>query len=162
MFYAISKIKNDSNLQKYRAKNVFHNYYCTVDNMGIAIDGSLEELKAKKCEEVVPPNKPLPWQQLLMAAPQQVMVVERMHSGARRFVILDFGQPILLTDLLIPSCNDLVCISIDVWFESEEVDGLRLVVSPDIGGKDLILNDLQPPPLCRYLKVGIILRVLIY
>lgn len=129
--------------------------------MGIAIDGSLDELKAKKSEEMIPPNKPLPWQQLLMAAPQQVMVVERMHSGARRFVILDFGQPILLTDLLIPSCNDLVCISIDVWFESEETDGLRLVVSPDIGTKDLILNDLQPPPLCRYLKVRIILWMLI-
>lgn len=40
-----------------------------------------------------------PWQQLLSLPPQQMLVIERMHSGARRFVVLDFGAPVLLTGL---------------------------------------------------------------
>lgn len=94
-----------------------------------------------------------PWGRLLCWPPQQALVVERMHSGARRFVILDFGSPILLTDLMIPSCNDLVSLSIDIWIKNEETDGTRLIVAGDIGSKPLIVCDLQPPPVCRYLKV---------
>lgn len=97
-----------------------------------------------------------PWGRLLCWPPQQALVVERMHSGARRFVILDFGSPVLLTDLMIPSCNDLVSLSIDIWTKSEEIDGTRLIVAGDIGSKPLIVCDLQPPPVCRYLKVNII------
>ncbi|XP_008195667.1 baculoviral IAP repeat-containing protein 6 isoform X2 [Tribolium castaneum] len=100
-----------------------------------------------------PTNSSLPWQHLLVTPPQQVIVVERMHSGARRYVVLDFGQPILLTDILLPSCNDLVSVSIDIWLKSEDVDGTRLVVAADIGSKNLVLNDLQPAPLCRYMKI---------
>lgn len=94
-----------------------------------------------------------PWGRLLCWPPQQALVVERMHSGARRFVILDFGAPVLLTDLMIPACSDLVSLSIDIWTKSEESDGIRLVVAGDIGNKPLVVNDLQPPPVCRYLKV---------
>lgn len=94
-----------------------------------------------------------PWGRLLCWPPQQALVVERMHSGARRFVILDFGSPILLTDLMIPSCNDLVSLSIDIWIKNEETDGTRLIVAGDIGSKPLIVCDFQPPPVCRYLKV---------
>lgn len=81
-----------------------------------------------------------------------------MHSGARRFIVLDFGSPVLLTDLMIPSCSDLVSLSIDIWTKSEEKDGIRLVVAGDIGSKPLVVNDLQPPPVCRYLKITTIGR----
>lgn len=83
------------------------------------------------------------------------MVIERMHSGARRFIVLDFGRPVLLTDLLIPACCELLSLSIDIWNKSEETDAIRLVVTPDIALKNLILSDIQPPPICRYLKVSI-------
>lgn len=96
----------------------------------------------------------VPWQQLLTTPPQQVIVVERMHSGARRYVTLDFGQPVLLTDVLIPFCHDLVFLNIDLWLKGEDVDGMRLVVASDIGSRNLVLSDLQPPPLCRYMKVS--------
>lgn len=107
----------------------------------------------RRAEEILSPNKSLPWQQLLVAPSQQVIVVERMHSGARRFVTLDFGQPVLLTDVLIPISTDLVSVSIDLWLKGEDVDSLRLIGSSDIGSRNLVLNDLQPPPLCRYMKV---------
>ncbi|XP_045481363.1 baculoviral IAP repeat-containing protein 6 [Harmonia axyridis] len=98
------------------------------------------------------------WQHLLVGSPQQVIVVERMHSGARRFVILDFGQPVILTDLLIPACNDLVSVSIDVWLRSEDVDPIRIAVSSDIGSRNLVLNDLLPPPICRFIKITVVGR----
>jgi len=76
-----------------------------------------------------------------------------LYLGARRFVILDFGKPILLTDVIIPMCGDLASLSIDVWVDGEEVDGQRLVVSTDIGSNSLVMNDIMPPPVCRYFKV---------
>lgn len=81
------------------------------------------------------------------------MIVERMHSGARRFVTLDFGQPVLLTDVLIPACHDLISLCVDVWLRGEDTDATRLVISSDIQTRNLVLTDLQPSPLCRYLKV---------
>ena len=61
----------------------------------------------------------------------------RFHvfSGARRFVTLDFGGPVALTDVVIPSSSDLASLSIDVWVEGEEHDGQRLVVAQDIGNE---------------------------
>lgn len=67
---------------------------------------------------------------------------------------LDFGRPVLLTDALIPTCGDLASLSIDIWTLGEEVDGRRLVVATDISTHSLILHDLLPPPVCRFMKVS--------
>lgn len=80
-----------------------------------------------------------------------------LPPGARRFVTLDFGRPVLLTDVLIPTCADLASLSIDIWTLGEEVDGRRLVVATDISTHSLILHDLLPPPICRFMKVGTLL-----
>ncbi|KAL5282756.1 BIRC6 family protein [Megaselia abdita] len=98
------------------------------------------------------------WQKLLTPPPKQMVLIERINSGARRFVVLDFGSPILLTDLVIPSCDELASMYIDVWCINEEIDSVRLVTSTDIGTKTLILSDLQPPPICRFMKITIIGR----
>uniref|UniRef100_A0A8B9K1H4 Baculoviral IAP repeat containing 6 n=1 Tax=Astyanax mexicanus TaxID=7994 RepID=A0A8B9K1H4_ASTMX len=90
----------------------------------------------------------------LQPPPHQSIIIERMHSGARRFVTLDFGRPVLLTDALIPTCADLASLSIDIWTLGEEVDGRRLVVATDISTHSLILHDLLPPPVCRFMKVS--------
>ncbi|XP_034239276.1 baculoviral IAP repeat-containing protein 6 isoform X4 [Thrips palmi] len=111
---------------------------------------------SKKTEDLSTLN--VPWQQLLVPPPQQTVVIERMHSGARRFVVLDFGSPVMLTDMIVPACCDLVLLSVDVWLCSEEQDGQRLVVASDIATKALVLSDLQPPPICRYLKITTIGR----
>ncbi|CAH1128208.1 unnamed protein product [Ceutorhynchus assimilis] len=103
-------------------------------------------------------NHNLPWQQLLVPPPKQVIVIERMHSSARRYVTLDFGEPVSLTDILIPSCADLVSLTIDVWYCGEELDAVRLVTALDIGTNNLIMNNLQPPPLCKYMKITLVAR----
>ncbi|XP_058461839.1 baculoviral IAP repeat-containing protein 6 isoform X2 [Malaya genurostris] len=97
----------------------------------------------------------LPWHKLLSTPPKQTIVVDRMHSGAMRYITLDFGAPIMLTDLIIPASSDLASLFIDVWCFEEEADSVRLVVSQDIGSRTLVLSDLQPPPICRYLKITI-------
>ncbi|XP_067616443.1 baculoviral IAP repeat-containing protein 6 isoform X2 [Eurosta solidaginis] len=99
------------------------------------------------------------WHKLLAPPPKQMVVIDRMHSGARRFVVLDFGSPILLTDLVIPACDELASLHIDIWCFDEEADSVRLVVASDISTKTLVLSDLQPPPLCRYMKITIIGRI---
>lgn len=60
---------------------------------------------------------------------------------------------VMFPDVVIPACSDLVSLSIDIWMTGEDMDGERLVVASDIGMRPLVLADLQPPPLCRYLKV---------
>uniref|UniRef100_A0A3B4VL83 Baculoviral IAP repeat containing 6 n=1 Tax=Seriola dumerili TaxID=41447 RepID=A0A3B4VL83_SERDU len=94
----------------------------------------------------------------LQPPPHQSIIIERMHSGARRFVTLDFGRPVLLTDVLIPTCGDLASLSMDIWTLGEEVDGRRLVVATDISTHSLILHDLLPPPVCRFMKITVIGR----
>lgn len=104
-------------------------------------------------------NNVFAWHKLLTPPPKQMVIIDRMHSGARRYVVLDFGSPVLLTDLFIPSCDDLASLHIDIWCFDEETDSVRLVVAPDIGTKTLVLSDLQPPPICRYMKITIMGRI---
>lgn len=99
------------------------------------------------------------WHKLLSPPPKQMIVIDRMHSGARRFVVLDFGSPILLTDLIIPACDELASLHIDIWCFDEETDCVRLVATSDIGTKTLVLSDIQPPPICRYMKITIMGRI---
>ncbi|XP_072169396.1 dual E2 ubiquitin-conjugating enzyme/E3 ubiquitin-protein ligase BIRC6-like [Diadema setosum] len=106
-------------------------------------------------EEGVPSSASLV-RNLLHPPSSHMLVIERMHSGARRYAVLDFGRPIVLTDIYIPACSDLTSLSVDIWTQGEEVDGQRLAVAMDIESRDLVLNDLLPPPVCRYLKITVV------
>ncbi|XP_017867094.1 PREDICTED: baculoviral IAP repeat-containing protein 6 isoform X6 [Drosophila arizonae] len=112
----------------------------------------LENLSANPCP-------PIAWHKLLTPPPKLMIVVDRMHSGARRFVVLDFGQHVLLTDVVIPACDELTSLNIDIWCFDEETDSTRLAQVSDIQTKTLVLSDMQPPPICRYLKLTIVGRI---
>lgn len=71
------------------------------------IENDIEDLPtilAHKIQEFVSHNQDdgtaLPWHKLLSIPAKQMIVIDRMHSGARRFVVLDFGAPIILTDVV--------------------------------------------------------------
>ncbi|KAL4711749.1 hypothetical protein ACJJTC_015815 [Scirpophaga incertulas] len=100
----------------------------------------------------------IPWAGLVTRPPHHTLVVERMHSGARRYIVLDFGHTVRLTDVIIPSCSDLVTLCIDLWVVGEETDCVKLAFATDIATKHLVLTDIQPPPLCRYMKITTIGR----
>lgn len=74
-------------------------------------------------------------------------------AGARKFVVLDFGVPVLLTDILIPSCTELSSLFVDVWLLGESVDGQRLIASAQIASKSIALQDIAPTMLIRFVKV---------
>ena len=86
----------------------------------------------------------------------KLLTIEKLQTGARHFVVLDFGQSVRLTDIFIPTCLDLSSLVIDIWVDGEEKDLSRITVSTDIGSKPLLLTDLLPPLTCRYLKVNIV------
>ncbi|RNA41607.1 baculoviral IAP repeat-containing 6-like isoform X15, partial [Brachionus plicatilis] len=69
----------------------------------------------------------------------QHMIIHRMEPMSMHFVILDFGLAVCLSDIQIGSCAD--------------IDSRRLCLSTDISSQAIVLNDLQPPPICRYLKL---------
>ncbi|CAB3246353.1 unnamed protein product [Arctia plantaginis] len=100
----------------------------------------------------------IPWASLVTRPPQHTLLVERMHSGARRYIVLDFGHTVRLTDVIIPSCSDLVTLCIDIWVTGEETDCVKLAFATDIATKHLVVTDIQPPPLCRYMKITTIGR----
>ena len=83
----------------------------------------------------------------------QYVMVERMEPVSRHFVVIDFGFPVALSDVMIPACSELSSLSIDVWLHKEQKDSKRLCVSTDISQNAILLNDLQPTPLCRYVKL---------
>ena len=107
--------------------------------------------KAKEAEEEVEEEKPKQnidtsiFNSIFNFNPLQFLVIERMEPISRHFVVLDFGFPVALTDVMIPSCSELSSISIDLWTQKEQKDSKRLCVSTDISQKAVFLNDLQPP-----------------
>ena len=62
------------------------------------------------------------WQHLLCSGSTLYLVMERLHSGVRKFVVLDFGSSVILTDVFIPSCVDWMAITIDVWNRTERTN----------------------------------------
>ena len=85
--------------------------------------------------------------------PLQVLVVERMEPASRHSVVIDFGFQVALTDIMIPRSSDLGSLSIDIWSNKDQKDSRRLCVSTDINENPIVLNDLQPAPVCRYLEL---------
>ena len=83
-----------------------------------------------------------------------MLVIDRLHAGARHHVVLDFGCIVQLTDVLIPQCADIMSLSIDVWTVQDDPDAQRIAFLSDISLCACVLKDLLPPPVCRFVKVN--------
>ena len=83
-----------------------------------------------------------------------MLVIDRLHAGARHHVVLDFGCVVQLTDVLIPQCSDIMSLSVDVWTLWDDPDVQRIAVVSDINLCSCVLKDLLPPPVCRYVKAS--------
>ncbi|CAD5121553.1 DgyrCDS10052 [Dimorphilus gyrociliatus] len=90
----------------------------------------------------------------LTLPPAQLLLVDGMHSGARRYITLDAGRSIMLTDIVIPTLpTNVASLAIDVWDESEESNSQRILFSTDVSQRPVHLSCLSPPPICRYIKL---------
>ncbi|VDN50324.1 unnamed protein product [Dracunculus medinensis] len=110
------------------------------------VDNKTETQFSQSAVTVVPSD-------LLKPPPLLLLLIEKMTSGARKFVVLDFGVPILLTDLIIPSTAEVASVTVDVWLLGESIDGQRLLYSSEISKKNVVLQDIAPFMLIRYLKL---------
>lgn len=104
--------------------------------------------------------------------------MERLHSGGRKAAIFDFGSPVILTDIFVPACVDWTTVTIDVWNRNEktktgnssfqtprvsrlihcrcpDTDFVRLATSSEINKRPLVLHDLQPPLICRFVRLTV-------
>ncbi|CAF1278819.1 unnamed protein product, partial [Didymodactylos carnosus] len=84
------------------------------------------------------------------------VAVDRLHSGGRSHFVLDFGQQVTFTDILIPSCYEVGSLSLDFWSISERTDCQRLFSTNQISLNPFYLNDIQPPVIGRYIKITLI------
>jgi baculoviral IAP repeat-containing protein 6 len=83
-------------------------------------------------------------------------VIDRLSGGGRSYFVLDFGQQVTLTDIVIPSCNELASISLDFWSHGEHIDCQRLFSSTHISTQPFFLHDLQPAIIARYIRITLI------
>lgn len=61
------------------------------------VTNKLQEMMSESMEES---NAAYPWHKLLSLPTKQMVVIDRMHSGARRFITLSFGYLVKLTDVV--------------------------------------------------------------
>ncbi|CAG0888382.1 unnamed protein product [Cyprideis torosa] len=105
------------------------------------------------------PSGALLVQKFLRPPSDYVLEVTSLESGAKRFALLDFGEAVHITDIIIPPCRELLSLCVDAWIDREDVDrGSRIVITEDIAQRPVVLTDLQPPVHCRYVKISIIAK----
>lgn len=61
------------------------------------VTSKLQEIMSESMDES---NAAYPWHKLLSLPTKQMVVIDRMHSGARRFITLSFGYLVKLTDVV--------------------------------------------------------------
>ncbi len=61
------------------------------------VNSKLQEIMSESMDES---NAAYPWHKLLSLPTKQMVVIDRMHSGARRFITLSFGYLVKLTDVV--------------------------------------------------------------
>jgi hypothetical protein len=88
--------------------------------------------------------------------PLYQFIIDRLSSGGRSYFVLDFGQQVTLTDILIPSCQELASLSLDFWSHGEHIDCQRLFSSTHISTQPFFLHDLQPSIIARYIRITLI------
>ena len=95
------------NYKNYKANNAVQNATSVNDENTSPTPTTTPTLTNEKIQEFVAENNlsedasvAIPWHKLLSFPPKQMIVIDRLHSGARRFITLDFGSPIMLTDVV--------------------------------------------------------------
>ena len=88
--------------------------------------------------------------------PLYQFIIDRLSGGGRSYFVLDFGQQVTLTDILIPSCGELASLSLDFWSHGEHIDCQRLFSSTHIASQPFFLHDLQPAIVARYIRITVI------
>lgn len=84
----------------------------------------------------------------------------RIISGQLIQIILDFEVPFLLTDLIVPANEVFSAIAVDGWLQDDEKhsSSIRLAYSTEIESRSLVLNDMTPNQLVRFVRLSFTIR----
>ena len=84
-----------------------------------------------------------------------VLVIDSLQSGKVYSAVLQFNQPVYLTDLSISTNAAVGCVSVEVWRgEGGEGRAVRVAQSTEIQERNLMLGNISPPPLCQFIRVS--------
>ena len=84
--------------------------------------------------------------------------IESLKPGSSYSTVIDFGQPIVLTDIFIHPSSHVFSISINIWLnkDNEEAESQTIVQSTELSTHYLILSNLLPPPVIQYARLTFI------
>ena len=84
-----------------------------------------------------------------------MLVIDSLQSGKVYSAVLQFNQPVYLTDLSISTNAAVGCVSVEVWRgEGGEGRAVRVAQSTEIQERNLMLGNISPPPLCQFIRVS--------
>ena len=83
------------------------------------------------------------------------LYVDSLKPGSAYSVVIDFKQPIALTDISIQSSSHVFSVGINVWLnkDGEESESLTIAQSNDLSQRALMIGNLLPPPVIQYARV---------
>ncbi len=91
-------------------------------------------------------------------SPRELIIhIESIKSGVSYAAILELGPcDVELTDLCIQSSPVMSSVCVDVWSgDGGECEVVRVAHSSELSHKSLMLGNIYPSPVCRFVKVGI-------
>jgi len=102
---------------------------------------------------------PPPFPQILAnisSTPKElVMQIDSLKSGMVYSAVIRFVQPVLLTDLSIPSTSNMASVTVDVWLHlQDQATPVRIAQSTEVKSKSVMLGMLSPPTPCQFVKVN--------
>ena len=89
-------------------------------------------------------------------APKELFLcVDALKPGCAYSAVIDFHQPIALTDISIQSSTLMFSVAIDVWLTEgrEKEESVRIAQSSELSNRSLMLGNIQPPPVCQFARV---------
>ena len=85
---------------------------------------------------------------------RELVMIVNLQSGKAYSAVLKFDRTVLLTDFSISNNPSVGCVSVEVWGEEGEGEGVKLAQSTEIQEKNLMLGNLCPPPVCQFVRVS--------
>lgn len=73
-------------------------------------------------------------------------------------ITIDLQVPTLLTDIVIPSNEIFTVVTVDGYLQKHSTNVTRFAYSTEIERRSLVLNDIEPTQIVRYLKISFITR----
>ena len=89
------------------------------------------------------------------------LFIDSLKPGCLYTAVIDFTNPIYLTDMSIQLSAYMSSVAVDVWLDDglDESQSQRIAQSFELGTRSLLLGNITPPVLCRFARVSYVGRI---